>query len=338
MAKTARFVCGCHNNTGDVSLPAMKNLPISLIFIILSISGQCAADELVMPPEDLDLIGSLQHTRTRHEDTLLDVARRNDLGHDEIINANPGVDPWLPGEGTEVLLPTRYIIPDAPRKGLVLNVPEMRLYFFPPAKRGEARRMITHPISIGRMDWNTPLGATRIIAKQKDPVWRPPASIREEALADGRELPEVVPAGPDNPLGRYAMRLGVPGYLIHSTNKPAGVGMRVTHGCIRMYPEDIERLYPKVPRGSVVHIVNQPVKLGWLADTLFVEVHPPLEEDIEMRSNLLRHSLELIHAEREKRPFVLDGAALKQAIERHLGIPVPVSKTGSFGTRQDAAR
>jgi L,D-transpeptidase ErfK/SrfK len=137
-----------------------------------------------------------------------------------------------------------------------------------------------------------------------------------------------VPAGPDNPLGRYAMRLGVPGYLIHSTNKPAGVGMRVTHGCVRMFPEDIEALFPLVPVGTPVHIVNQPVKLGWLAGTLFIEVHPPLEEDTDLREGLLQHALNLIHAEREKRPFELNGAALKQALDQQLGIPVAISKTG----------
>ncbi len=303
--------------------------PQYVLLLLLACHGLADADEWVMPPADLDLIGSIRHIEARHEDTLLDIARRNDVGRDEIVNANPDVDPWLPGAGTPVLLPTRYILPDAPREGIVLNVPEMRLFYFPPAKRGQTRRMITHPISIGRMDWNTPLGTTQVIAKQTDPVWRPPESIRLEAQEDGRELPNVVPAGPDNPLGRYAMRLGVPGYLIHSTNKPAGVGMRVTHGCIRMFPEDIEALFGLVPVGTRVHIVNQPVKLGWLADTLFVEVHPPLEEDIELRENLLRHTLDLIHAERAKRPFTLDGAALKQALDRQLGIPVAVSKTST---------
>ena len=302
-------------------------MPRYLLLFLLALSCPSQAEVWVMPPADLDLIGSIRHTEARHEDTLLDIARRNDVGRDEIVHANPGVDPWLPGQGTRVLLPTRYVLPDAPREGIVLNVPEMRLFYFPKAKRGKTRRMITHPISIGRMDWNTPLGGTRIIAKQVDPVWRPPESIRKEALEDGRELPEIVPAGPDNPLGRYAMRLGVPGYLIHSTNKPAGVGMRVTHGCIRMFPEDIETLFGQVPVGTGVHIVNQPVKLGWLADTLFVEVHPPLEEDSELREGLLRHTLELIHAERARRPFVLDGAALKQALQQQLGIPLPISKT-----------
>jgi L,D-transpeptidase ErfK/SrfK len=150
--------------------------------------------------------------------------------------------------------------------------------------------------------------------------------VRLEAQETGRELPEVVPAGPDNPLGKYAMRLGVPGYLIHGTNKPYGLGMRVTHGCIRLYPEDIESLFDQVAVSTPVHIVNQPIKLGWLAGTLFMEVHPPLEEDVERRENLLRSALELVHVERDRRHFVLDGEALKRAVQEQLGIPVPISR------------
>jgi L,D-transpeptidase ErfK/SrfK len=306
--------------------------PIRILLLAWLLPVLATADEWILPPADVDLIGEIRYIEARYEDTLLDIARRYDLGRDEIVNANPGVDTWLPGEGTRIMLPTRYILPHAPRKGLVLNLPEMRLYYYPPARRGEVRRMVTHPISIGRVDWKTPLGKTHISAKQRDPSWRPPKSILKEAAAEGRELPEVIPAGPDNPLGRFALRLAIPGYLIHSTNKPYGLGMRVSHGCIRMYPEDIEKLFSRVRVNNPVHIVNQPVKLGWLADTLFVEVHPPLEEDEEHLRDLLRSTLELVHTEWERRPFVLDGAALKRAVEERLSIPVPISKSGTFGT------
>jgi L,D-transpeptidase ErfK/SrfK len=303
-----------------------------LLFLTCLLPQAVPATELIMPPTDVDLIGEIRYVKARHEDTLLDIARYFDLGKNEITNANPGVDTWLPGEGKRILLPTRFVLPDVPREGLVLNLPEMRLYYFPPARRGQFRYMYTHPISIGRMDWKTPLGKSRIVAKVKDPEWRPPKSIQQEAVEKGEALPDVVPAGPDNPLGRYAMRLGVPGYLIHSTNKPYGLGMRVSHGCIRMYPEDIERLFDRVQVNTPVHIIDEPVKLGWLADTLFVEVHPPLEEDEERQRDLMRSTLELIHRERELRPFVLDGPALKWAVQEQLGIPVPVSKSGLFGT------
>jgi L,D-transpeptidase ErfK/SrfK len=286
---------------------------------------------MILPPEDLDLVGELHSIEAHHEDTLLDIARRYGVGRDEIVNANPAVDPWLPGEGTRVLVPTRYILPNVPREGLVVNLPEMRLFYFPSVAKGQLRRLITYPVSVGRMDWKTPLGVTRIVAKQADPAWRPPASVRREHVDQGDEpLPEVVPAGPDNPLGKYALRLAVPGYLIHGTNKPFGIGMRVTHGCMRLYPEDIDKLFHEISVNTKVTLVNEPVKLGWLADTLFVEIHPPLEEDKDLSEHLLRYTLELIYAEHERRPFVLDGAALKHAVEQHLGIPVPVSRNPTF--------
>jgi len=310
----------------------LSSRPVHLLLLVWLLPLAGTADELILPPADVDLIGEIRYVEARYEDTLLDIARRYDLGKNEIVNANPGVDTWLPGKGTRIMLPTRYILPKVPREGLVLNLPEMRLYYFPPARRGKVRRMVTHPISIGRMDWKTPLGKTRISAKQKDPSWRPPKSIQKEALEKGEELPDVVPAGPDNPLGRYALRLGIPGYLIHSTNKPYGLGMRVSHGCIRMYPEDIERLFGRIRVNTPVHIIDEPIKLGWLADTLFIEVHPPLEEDEARQRDLLRSTLELIHQERERRPFLLDGAALKMAVEERRGIPVPISKSGAFGT------
>jgi L,D-transpeptidase ErfK/SrfK len=186
------------------------------------------------------------------------------------------------------------------------------------------------------MDWETPLGRTKIVSKKLDPTWTPPASLKEEALADGEVLPDVVPAGPDNPLGRYAMRLGIPGYLIHSTNKPYGVGMRVTHGCVRMYPEDIATLFDEIPTGTPVQIVNQPIKLGWLAGSLFLELHPPLDEDLERYANYMQSVLDavadLISNEADminantREALALSGRALRQAVEDRSGIPVVISK------------
>ncbi|MGD8842129.1 MAG: L,D-transpeptidase family protein [Gammaproteobacteria bacterium] len=283
-----------------------------------------SADTFLRPPLGVDLVGENRRVAARHEDTLLDIARRFDLGQDEIVLANDAVDRWLPKEGTEVLLPTRYILPDAERKGLVLNVAEMRLYYFPPSVPGEPDVVQTYPVSVGRMDWSTPQGTTKVVAKTRNPDWHPPESIRKEAEARGDPLPEVIPSGPNNPLGNYALRLGLPGYLIHSTNKPYGVGMRVTHGCLRMYPEDIEQLFPGVAVGTPVQIVNQPVKLGWLADTLFVEIHPPLDED-RADTDLSVLTMDLVNAQWERRPFVLDGAALNRAIETSNGVPVPIA-------------
>ncbi len=257
-----------------------------LIFALSNVATFQAvrAETWVLPPSDIDIFGQMTTTAANREETLLDIARRYDIGQIEILLANPDVDRWLPADGAEVLLPNRYIIPQVERKGLILNLAEMRLYFFPQPKKGEKPIVITHPVGIGRMDWDTPLGMSKIIEKKKDPTWTPPQSIQDDRIANGEPpYPDVVPAGPDNPLGRHALRLSVGSgsYLIHGTIKPFGVGMRVSSGCIRMYPEDIEILFDKVPIGTPVHIINQPIKVGWLGDSLFVELHPPLEEDEE---------------------------------------------------------
>lgn len=213
-----------------------------------------------------DFIGRMESYRTRYEDTFHEIARRFDLGYVELVAANPGIDPWLPGEGTELILPTAHLLPDAPREGIVINLAEMRLYYF--EEPGAAPE--SYPIAVGREGRNTPLGTTQVVRKAENPTWYPPASIR----AEKPELPPVVRPGPDNPLGAHALYLGWPAYLIHGTNKPWGIGRQASAGCIRMYPEDIERLYSRVPVGTPVTVVNQPVKIAWIGDELFVEVHP----------------------------------------------------------------
>jgi L,D-transpeptidase ErfK/SrfK len=244
--------------------------------------------------------------------------------------ANPNVDRWLPGEGTQVVVPSHYILPRAPRQGLVLNLPEMRMYYFPPKKPGQPAQVQTYPIGIGRMDWATPLGVAKITGKVKDPTWTPPESIRREHAAKGDPLPAVVPAGPDNPLGRYAMRLSIPGYLIHSTNKPLGVGMRVSHGCIRMLPDDIERLFPQLPVGTPVNIVNQPVKAGWHGGKLYIEVHPPLEEYPNDRGAMVEEMMLALDDAMARRSVatVLDNAVIDEQLNKPTGLPAVISTGG----------
>ncbi len=273
--------------------------------------------------EGTDLVGELRSVDANADETLLDIARMHDIGQEEILLVNPKVDRWLPGDGTQVVVPSWHILPAAARTGLVLNLPEMRLYYF----TGRGTTVNTYPVSVGRMDWKTPLGESRIIRKQKDPAWYPPRSVKQEAIEAGDEVPDVIPPGPDNPLGKYALRLSLPGYLIHGTNKPYGVGMRVTHGCIRLLPEDIEELFGKIRTGTRVQLVNQPVKLGWDHEVLFMEVYPPLEEDLDAKKNLLRYALELVYSELEKRPAVLLGRELHRAVEEQKGIPVAISRT-----------
>ena len=237
-----------------------------------------ATHTFIVPPHD-DVVGLVQVTVASKEDTLPDIARRFNLGYEEIVRANPGVDPWLPGEGRRINLPTQFILPDAPREGVVINVAAMRLYYFPAHKKGEPQRVITHPIGIGKVGWATPEGQTKILSRTKDPVWTPPVSVRREHAKDGDILPARVPAGPDNPLGRHMFRLGWPSYLVHGTNKPYGVGMRSSHGCIRLYPEDIEVLFDSVPIGTKLRVVNQPYLLGWKGEALHVQAYGPMEDD-----------------------------------------------------------
>ena len=178
-----------------------------LFFMALPITAQ--AEQFELPPDDNDVVGALTVVAARADETLLDLARRHGLGYEDIVRANPEVDTWLPGEGTEVLLPTRYVLPPGPRKGVILNLAEYRMYYFPEPKDGEPAIVMTYPMSIGRMDWETPLGLTRIISKVRSPTWYPPESVRAEHAADGDPLPRIVPPGPKNPLGAFAMRLGL---------------------------------------------------------------------------------------------------------------------------------
>ena len=201
----------------------------------------------------------------------------------------------------------------------------MRIYFFPEPEEGEPAQVQTYPVSIGRMDWRTPMGTTTIVRKQKDPAWYPPESIRAEHAAQGDPLPRVVPAGPDNPLGRYAIRLGIPGYLIHGTNKAFGVGMRVSHGCVRMLPEDIEYLFPQVAIGTRVTIINQPAKAGWFGDKLYLEVHPPLEEDQAAIDGLEKTVMDVLDEAQSRRLVDLDEEAIARVIAEQSGMPTVVS-------------
>lgn len=292
--------------------------------VIPSLSAH--ADTYLLPADGSNVVGEVRTLRARAEDTFPDIARRYNVGFNDLVLANPDVDPWVPKEGTEILVPTFFVLPAAPRDGLILNLPEMRLYHYPKPKRGEPAVVVTYPASIGRMEWKTPLGKTTIVKKQANPAWYPPQSVRDEHAADGDTLPAVVPPGPDNPLGAFALRLGIPGYLIHGTNRPYGVGMRVTHGCVRLYPEDIRSLFGKIEVGTPVYLVNQAFKAGWRNGVLYFEVHPPLDEDVVQIANNRTPAVKaVVDASTEGQLGAVDWRKLHELVKAATGVPIPVT-------------
>lgn len=304
-----------------------KRFCLPLAIALFAISSLVQAAVYPLPPDDVDIIGELQTVEVQVDETLLDIGRRYSVGYEEMQRANPEVSMWVPEPGTQVVVPTRHILPSAPREGLVLNVAEMRLYYYPPEVKGQPRTVETYPVSIGRMDWRTPLGRTNVTAKQKNPAWYPPQSVKQEAKAGGWEVPDVVPPGPDNPLGHRVLRLGMPAYLIHGTNNPWGIGMRVTHGCVRMYPEDIEDLFERVAVNTPVQIVNEPVKAGWFAGTLYLEAHPVLDEHKEDEAQILREAVERIAQAQGDRGHRVDLARIKETINGQAGLPIAISRS-----------
>ena len=289
-----------------------------------------AADTLRLPANGDNVVGSVNMATVVGNEKVLDVVRAYDQGFDEVKIANPGIDMlgWG-GKGEELVIPSRYILPDTPHEGVVLNVAEMRLYYYPKANPGEPRVVITHPVAIGRENWTTPHGLTKIEAKIRNPVWVPPKSIRKEHLQDfGEVLPAVVPAGPENPMGLFALKLSIPGYYIHGTDigKVDGIGMRVTHGCIRLYPKDISRLFAEVPVGTHVRIVNQPFKIGRLGDTLYLEAHPNLADDPAAKKDPYNTVVNLLIAAVGNSRSEIDWDQIRSAIKVRNGIPVKIGR------------
>jgi len=313
----------------------------ALLFWGLFATAASQATVYELPTDGSSVVGADSHMKTVYKDTLLDIARRNSLGYYEIIRANPGVDMWLPGDGTEIMLPGRRILPAGPREGVVVNLPEHRLYYYPKPKKGEKPVVITYPVSIGKMDWKTPLGETHVTQKTKHPIWNPPESVRKEHIANGDPLPPgPVKAGPDNPLGDYAMRLaaGNGTYLIHGTNNPMAVGMAITHGCIRMYPEDVAALFPLIPVGTKVWLINEPVKVAFADGELLVEAHPPVDDqgqntaepDMDVLSQKLDQALGNTTA-------AIHWDFAKQALQAANGIPTVVGLQADMDPAEAAA-
>jgi len=263
------------------------------------------------------VVGALRTYVPEKGETFLEISKTFDLGYNEVVLGNRDVDPWIPSNAEPVVLPTRWIVPDAARQGLVLNIPEMRLYYFP-GKSGQ--KVITVPVGLGREDWQTPQGTFRVRGKTVNPTWVIPESIRRERIAENGFSEYVIPGGtPENPLGSYRLELSIPSYGIHGSNKPWGVGMQVSHGCLRLYNEDIESLFPLVDVGTGGVFVYQPVKVGMLRGRVLVEVH---EDIYGIQPDLLGTSREII--KRRGWTELVEPELLEAVVAAQSGIPTDV--------------
>ncbi len=282
------------------------------------------ASTVVTKPVYPSIIGSVQTHTTVYEDSLVDLARKHGLGYTEIVSANPGLDPWVPGADKKVVLPKAHILPAAPREGIVINLADQRLYFF----REDGKTVDSVPLGIGNNGWDTPKGTTKVVRKKKNPTWYVPQSVRKE----DPELPAIVRPGPDNPLGSHAVYLGWPAYLFHGTNKPYGVGRRVSHGCVRLYPEDIARLFGDIKVGTLVTVVDQPMKVTKMDGQLWLEIHPT-----QLQADEVEQTGTLTPSKPAEFEFLLTSAAgddanridwekAKRAALERRGIPIAVLK------------
>jgi L,D-transpeptidase ErfK/SrfK len=304
------------------ALPPMRSRPALALYLV----GVWFSSSYNLPQViDQDgLARAVTTYRAAYEDTLLEVARRFDLGYVELVAANPGIDPWLPGDGTEVILPTVHLLPDAKPQGIVINLGDMRLYYF----EGPGQPPRSYPIGIGREGLLTPVGTTVIARKTKDPVWRPTPRMRTEDPT----LPEVVSAGPENPMGTRAMYLGWSQYAIHGTNKPAGIGRRSSSGCIRMYPEDAEELYGLVAVGTKVTVVDQPIKLGWINGEIFMDAHSTqvqsdqIETSGRFEPRLPGSSVDQVVAFAGQEAHRLDWSRIREAVMQRRGYPIRITR------------
>ena len=289
-----------------------------------------ATHKFVLDDDRDDLFGVVQMTIAGKEDTLPDIARRFNVGYEEIVRANPGVDPWIPGAGRKIVVPTQFILPNAPHEGVVINLAAMRIYYYPRHKKGEEQLVYTHPIGVGKVGWVTPEGVTKIVSREENPTWRPTAGVRKEHAENDDPVPAVVPPGPDNPLGKYKFTLGWPSYLIHGTNKPYGVGLRSSHGCIRLYPEDIQKLYEMVPLGTAVRVVNQPFLFGWHDGRLYLQAYTVFEDDARnwskaQKALLLKSMSPRLEKYLKAAGTKIDWDAVTQVAHAPRGLAVPVS-------------
>lgn len=248
---------------------------ISVSLLSLTISNLSFAAAYHLPRSSESLIGDIEYSRIHVGDSATTIAEKYNIGYNSIQNANPqlDLDKILP-EGADLLVPTQHILPNQGRRGVVINLPEMRMYYYPE----NSREVLTYPIGIGKIGKTIPIKRAVVTRKKENPTWVPPKDIREYNLRKGIVLPRIMPPGPDNPLGNYAIYMSIPTFLMHSTIYPESIGRRASFGCIRMYESDIEDLFPAISTGTPITIINNPIKFGWQNKELYMEAHHPLEE------------------------------------------------------------
>jgi L,D-transpeptidase ErfK/SrfK len=317
---------------GGGGLRLARTLSICVALLLIAVLGQASvlATTFPLPTAGNDIVGRLQTAQVEQGDTFSTIARRYDVGYYELVESNPDINPDTLVPGTVLVIPTRHILPKVPYEGIVINLAEMRLYYF----LKDSHQVVTVPVGIGRRDWDTPLGVLTIVEKMAKPTWHVPDSIREARALEGVDLPHSVAPGPENPLGNYAMRLSMRTYLIHGTNDPSGVGRRSSSGCIRLYPEDIEYIFNRVSPGTPVRIINQPYKLGWRKNKLYIEAHQPLAEhaspdDLTLALNTIKEIAQLhpIHVDWNK---VTELAEERSGIPEIVGVSIDTAEQMSF--------
>lgn len=297
--------------------------PIKTLFALLGLCTAFAANSATfrLPSDGSDIIGKVRIGYAQSGEAMWEVGRRYGIGVDEMVRVNPGLNPTAHlSSNKKLIIPSRFILPSGPRRGIVINLAELRLYYYPEG----TNTVVTEPVGIGREGWSTPIGETSITLKRPDPIWRPTPAVKKEAADNGYDIPDVFPAGPDNPLGPFAMNLGWPTYLIHGTSRPDGVGGRSSAGCIRLYNEAITRLYPIVGVGTPVRVINEPYKVGWLKNELYIEAHEPLAEDAGKYSLDMGPFVKQIYAKTKLRPAHIDWESTKKFAQNFVGIPRPI--------------
>ena len=274
--------------------------------------------EYTVPPPGNDIVGQIYTITIKKGDNLTDIRQKHDISYEELLEANPSINFYKLKAGQVVTIPKQFILPKF-RRGIVVNIPELRLYYF----TSDGKNVYTFPVGLGRPNWRTPLISTTVVRKDANPVWHVPASIREYVLnKTGEELPDVVMPGPKNPLGKYALHLQIDGYLIHGTNAPTSVGTFISSGCMRLLRELIELLYQEVEPGTPVHVIHCPTKAGWRNDKLYIESHKPIDTyEAKPASPLNIDTETAIYDAIHLRPAEIDWHAVSRNVKQHLGIP-----------------